>query len=102
MLMHQPNVPQTNVEAFLFVLMSVNQGVRNNKNIKCSACIMFQLVLPEYFLHMLYTVLFLFAFQLGSLIWNLPLAVYHVRRFVALIEFAVFLHLAGSCVKESL
>ncbi|KAL8564500.1 Protein cornichon 1 [Nucella lapillus] len=41
------------------------------------------LVLPEYFLHMLFTVLFLFAFQLGSFIWNLPLAVYHVRRYMS-------------------
>ncbi|XP_076463415.1 protein cornichon homolog 1-like [Babylonia areolata] len=40
------------------------------------------LVLPEYALHILFTVLFLFAFQLGSLLWNLPLLVYHVRRYM--------------------
>ncbi|KAL8589736.1 Protein cornichon 1 [Nucella lapillus] len=40
------------------------------------------LVLPEYFLHMLFTVLFLFAIQLGSLLWNLPLAIYHVKRYM--------------------
>ncbi|XP_076442331.1 protein cornichon homolog 1-like [Babylonia areolata] len=40
------------------------------------------LVLPEYFLHMLFTILFLFAFQLGSFLWNLPLVIYHVRRYM--------------------
>ncbi|ESO85618.1 hypothetical protein LOTGIDRAFT_107610 [Lottia gigantea] len=42
----------------------------------------FQLVLPEYFIHMLFTFLFLCSFQFGSLLFNLPLAVYHVHRYM--------------------
>ena len=42
----------------------------------------FQLVLPEYFLHFLFSFLFLCAFQFGSLLWNLPLVIYHIRRWV--------------------
>ncbi|XP_050405192.1 protein cornichon homolog 1 [Patella vulgata] len=41
------------------------------------------LVLPEYAIHLLFTTLFLFAFQFGSLIFNLPLAIYHIRRYMS-------------------
>ncbi|XP_046345440.1 protein cornichon homolog 1-like [Haliotis cracherodii] len=40
------------------------------------------LVLPEYAIQILYTVLFVFAWQLGSVLFNLPLLVYHVRRYM--------------------
>lgn len=40
------------------------------------------LVLPEYLLHMLYNVLFLFAGCWGTLIMNVPLIAYHVRRYM--------------------
>merc|ERR1712168_1666839 len=40
------------------------------------------LVLPEYGLHIFFNILFLFAFQFGSLILNLPLIVYHINRYL--------------------
>ncbi|CAL1526401.1 unnamed protein product [Lymnaea stagnalis] len=40
------------------------------------------LVIPEYGIHMLFTVLFLFAAQFGTVIFNLPLMVYHIRRYL--------------------
>ncbi|XP_025105304.1 protein cornichon homolog 1-like [Pomacea canaliculata] len=40
------------------------------------------LVLPEYVLHISFTLLFLFALQFGSFLWNLPLVVYHIRRYM--------------------
>ncbi|XP_046577296.1 protein cornichon homolog 1-like [Haliotis rubra] len=40
------------------------------------------LVLPEYAIQILYTVLFVFAWQLGTVLFNLPLLVYHVRRYM--------------------
>lgn len=40
------------------------------------------LVLPEYILHLFYNVLFLFAFQFGTLLLNLPLIIYHINRYM--------------------
>ncbi|VDI74030.1 protein cornichon homolog 1-like [Mytilus californianus] len=40
------------------------------------------LVLPEYLIHVLYTILFVFAQQWGTLIMNIPLIAYHVRRYM--------------------
>ncbi|KAK3787494.1 hypothetical protein RRG08_025756 [Elysia crispata] len=40
------------------------------------------LVIPEYAIHVFFTVLFLFAGQIGTVIFNLPLIVYHVRRYL--------------------
>lgn len=40
------------------------------------------LVLPEYLIHVLYTVLFVFSAQWGTLIMNIPLIAYHVRRYM--------------------
>ncbi len=41
------------------------------------------LVLPEYFLHLLFNVLFLLAGEFFSLCVNLPLLAYHVHRYVS-------------------
>uniref|UniRef100_A0A2C9LMC9 Uncharacterized protein n=1 Tax=Biomphalaria glabrata TaxID=6526 RepID=A0A2C9LMC9_BIOGL len=38
------------------------------------------LVIPEYAIHMLFTLLFLIAAQFGTVLFNLPLIVYHIRR----------------------
>ncbi|RUS80360.1 hypothetical protein EGW08_011878 [Elysia chlorotica] len=40
------------------------------------------LVIPEYAIHLFFTVLFLLAGQIGTVIFNLPLIVYHVRRYL--------------------
>ncbi|ELT95757.1 hypothetical protein CAPTEDRAFT_223226 [Capitella teleta] len=40
------------------------------------------LVLPEYILHLFYNVLFLFAWQWGTLILNVPLIAYHINRYL--------------------
>ncbi|XP_063700510.1 protein cornichon [Culicoides brevitarsis] len=40
------------------------------------------LVLPEYFIHILFNVLFLFAGEWFSLLLNAPLIAYHVYRYV--------------------
>ena len=42
--------------------------------------IYFQLVLPEYGVHIFFNILFLFAAQFGSLMFNVPLIAYHVHR----------------------
>ncbi|KAG8191454.1 hypothetical protein JTE90_020704 [Oedothorax gibbosus] len=39
------------------------------------------LVLPEYFLHLFYTLLFLFAFEWITVLLNVPLIAYHVQRY---------------------
>ena len=52
-----------------------------------------QLVLPEYALHMFFTILFIFAFQLGSLLWNLPLAVYHIRRYALNVFIYIYIYI---------
>ncbi|KAM3717159.1 Protein cornichon [Dirofilaria immitis] len=41
-----------------------------------------QLVLPEYLLHLILTILFVLSFQLGGLCWNIPLIAYHVHRYI--------------------
>ena len=41
---------------------------------------LFQLVLPEYILHLFFNILFLCAFQWGTLLLNMPLIVYHIHR----------------------
>jgi len=40
------------------------------------------LVLPEYALHIFYNVLFLFAWQWGTLLLNMPLIIYHINRYL--------------------
>ncbi|GFO17082.1 cornichon protein [Plakobranchus ocellatus] len=40
------------------------------------------LVIPEYAIHILFTVLFLLAGQIGTVIFNLPLIVYHIKRYL--------------------
>ncbi|KAH9507191.1 Protein cornichon 1 [Bulinus truncatus] len=40
------------------------------------------LVIPEYAIHMLFTFLFLIAAQFGTVLFNLPLIVYHIRRYI--------------------
>jgi len=40
------------------------------------------LVLPEYGLHILFTVLFLSAFEWVSVVWNLPLIAYNINRYL--------------------
>ncbi|PAA48699.1 hypothetical protein BOX15_Mlig015193g4 [Macrostomum lignano] len=40
------------------------------------------LVLPEYIVHALMSLMFLFSGQLFSFILNLPLAAYHVKRYI--------------------
>ncbi|XP_064487955.1 protein cornichon-like [Ornithodoros turicata] len=39
------------------------------------------LVLPEYFIHILYNVLFLFAGEFFTLLLNVPLMAYHINRY---------------------
>ncbi|KAL4237787.1 Protein cornichon 1 [Mactra antiquata] len=39
------------------------------------------LVLPEYFIHILFTVLFLFAREFSTVIINVPLIAYHIKRY---------------------
>ncbi|XP_023229903.1 protein cornichon [Centruroides vittatus] len=39
------------------------------------------LVLPEYFIHILFNVLFLFAGEFFTLLINLPLIAYHINRY---------------------
>ncbi|XP_067941531.1 protein cornichon homolog 1-like [Watersipora subatra] len=41
------------------------------------------LVLPEYGVHIFYNILFLFAAQFGSLLFNVPLIAYHVQRYMS-------------------
>ncbi|TKR60293.1 hypothetical protein L596_027560 [Steinernema carpocapsae] len=41
-----------------------------------------QLILPEYGLHVVFTVLFVFSVQMGAVIWNLPLLAYHIHRYM--------------------
>uniref|UniRef100_A0AC34Q3U4 Protein cornichon n=1 Tax=Panagrolaimus sp. JU765 TaxID=591449 RepID=A0AC34Q3U4_9BILA len=41
-----------------------------------------QLVLPEYGLHFAYTVLFVLSTQLFAICWNVPLAAYHIHRYL--------------------
>ncbi|GFS08626.1 cornichon [Elysia marginata] len=40
------------------------------------------LVIPEYAIHIFFTVLFLFSGQIGTVIFNLPLIGYHIRRYL--------------------
>jgi len=40
------------------------------------------LVLPEYGVHIFFNILFLFAAQFGSLMFNVPLIAYHVHRYM--------------------
>ncbi|XP_069116253.1 protein cornichon homolog 1-like [Argopecten irradians] len=40
------------------------------------------LVLPEYFIHIFFTVLFIFAMQWKTVILNVPLITYHIRRYI--------------------
>ncbi|XP_033105423.1 protein cornichon homolog 1-like [Anneissia japonica] len=39
------------------------------------------LVLPEYFIHLLYTILFFCAFQVVTVCLNIPLVAYHIYRY---------------------
>ncbi|KAH7730564.1 Protein CNIH-2 [Aphelenchoides avenae] len=41
-----------------------------------------QLVLPEYVIHITFSVLFVASFQIFSIIWNAPLVAYHVHRYL--------------------
>uniref|UniRef100_A0A0N5AZH3 Protein cornichon n=1 Tax=Syphacia muris TaxID=451379 RepID=A0A0N5AZH3_9BILA len=41
-----------------------------------------QLVLPEYLLHLLFFVLFVFSQQWGAILWNAPLVAYHVHKYL--------------------
>ncbi|VDL74618.1 unnamed protein product [Nippostrongylus brasiliensis] len=41
-----------------------------------------QLILPEYAIHITYTVLFLLSWQLFGILMNLPLAFYHVATYM--------------------
>ncbi|VDN56035.1 unnamed protein product [Dracunculus medinensis] len=41
-----------------------------------------QLVLPEYLLHIFFTLFFVLSMQLGAICWNLPLVAYHVHRYI--------------------
>lgn len=41
----------------------------------------FQLVLPEYGIHVFYNLLFLFGYQWGTLLMNIPLIAYHIHRY---------------------
>ncbi|XP_005110882.1 protein cornichon homolog 1 [Aplysia californica] len=40
------------------------------------------LVIPEYAIHIFFTFLFLLAFQLGTVLFNMPLIIYHIRRYM--------------------
>ncbi|BFZ11787.1 hypothetical protein BsWGS_14826 [Bradybaena similaris] len=40
------------------------------------------LVIPEYAIHMFFTLLFLIALQFGTVLFNLPLVIYHIRRYM--------------------
>jgi len=40
------------------------------------------LVLPEYGIHIFFNLLFLFSWQLGTLLLNLPLIAYHIQRYL--------------------
>jgi len=40
------------------------------------------LVLPEYGIHIFFNILFLFSWQLGTLLLNLPLIAYHIQRYL--------------------
>uniref|UniRef100_A0A1I8A5L2 Protein cornichon homolog 1 n=1 Tax=Steinernema glaseri TaxID=37863 RepID=A0A1I8A5L2_9BILA len=41
-----------------------------------------QLILPEYGIHLVFSILFVLSVQLGAVIWNLPLLAYHVHRYM--------------------
>ncbi|XP_013392729.1 protein cornichon homolog 1 [Lingula anatina] len=41
-----------------------------------------RLVLPEYGIHALFTILFVFAWQWGTVLLNVPLIAYHVNRYL--------------------
>ncbi|VDK42239.1 unnamed protein product [Anisakis simplex] len=41
-----------------------------------------QLILPEYLLHLSFTVLFVTSLQLGAVCWNIPLIAYHIHRYM--------------------
>uniref|UniRef100_A0A0B7BGZ1 Cornichon n=1 Tax=Arion vulgaris TaxID=1028688 RepID=A0A0B7BGZ1_9EUPU len=41
------------------------------------------LVIPEYVIHIFFTVLFLFSVQLGAVLFNLPLIAYHIKRYLS-------------------
>ncbi|XP_064602573.1 protein cornichon homolog 1-like [Liolophura sinensis] len=40
------------------------------------------LVLPEYAIHILFTFLFVCSAQFGTVIFNIPLIAYHIRRYI--------------------
>uniref|UniRef100_A0A8W8HMS5 Uncharacterized protein n=1 Tax=Magallana gigas TaxID=29159 RepID=A0A8W8HMS5_MAGGI len=40
----------------------------------------FHLVLPEYFIHILFTFLFITAMEWFTVLLNIPLIIYHIRR----------------------
>lgn len=44
------------------------------------------MVLPEYLLHIFFTLFFVLSMQLGAICWNLPLVAYHVHRFSSFLE----------------
>uniref|UniRef100_A0A914GY51 Protein cornichon n=1 Tax=Globodera rostochiensis TaxID=31243 RepID=A0A914GY51_GLORO len=41
-----------------------------------------QLILPEYGIHSFIFFFFLFSMQLFAIVWNLPLLIYHVMRYI--------------------
>ncbi|KAI1716054.1 cornichon protein [Ditylenchus destructor] len=41
-----------------------------------------QLILPEYGVHFVFSLLFVFSLQLFAILWNAPLVAYHIRRYL--------------------
>uniref|UniRef100_A0A915EPH8 Protein cornichon n=1 Tax=Ditylenchus dipsaci TaxID=166011 RepID=A0A915EPH8_9BILA len=41
-----------------------------------------QLILPEYGIHLVFSMLFVCSFQIFAIVWNAPLVAYHVHRYM--------------------
>ncbi|KAI1707394.1 cornichon protein domain-containing protein [Ditylenchus destructor] len=41
-----------------------------------------QLILPEYGVHFIFSLLFVFSLQLFAILWNAPLVAYHIHRYL--------------------
>ncbi|KAF8773712.1 Protein cornichon like protein [Argiope bruennichi] len=58
------------------------------------------LVLPEYFLHLFYTLLFLFAFEWVTVLLNVPLIIYHFQRVWLSKFFLLIYHECATVIRE--
>ncbi|MFH4977197.1 hypothetical protein AB6A40_003906 [Gnathostoma spinigerum] len=66
----------------IFTVICVDELKSDFKNPIEQCRSMNQLVLPEYLLHLSYTVLFVLSMQIGGICWNAPLLAYHIHRYM--------------------